>query len=176
MSEASASLRAEDPHGWHLKYWLDIYTVGLIRLEDTAGIIRDEDTLLLKARIDREHENSTADESIKTRLRDEWGQFLIANQDDYLRQWEQIKTLKNEEWEAYFRDLDRMLADKGPKMRLYIAAKATLVNKLFQDRNYADIDGLTDQIIQLTSSLGREEAREAEARRQLSNGTNGVHH
>lgn len=182
MSEASASLRAEDPHGWHLQYWLNLYTVELIRLEDTVGIIRDEDRLLLKARIDREHENSTADGSIKTRLRDGWARFLIAKQDDYFRQWKQLKTVKDPEYEAYVRDLDRMLANKVPKMRLYIKAKATLVNKLFQDRelsrdrNSAEIHELTDQIIQLTSSLGQEEAREAEARRQRSNGTNGVHH
>lgn len=109
MDPASTSERARDPLAWHLRYWHNL---------DIIAALRDEDIVLTGIQIDMEQEK-TADPALRTQLRTAWRQFQTDHLEASMWHWTQ-KTLDDPDAQTYVRDLDRMLVDKGPKLRARI--------------------------------------------------------
>lgn len=145
VDEDSASQKAEDPVKWHLKYWLNLFVVGINRGEDDG---------LMNARIDWEHVN-IANEAFKKDLRFSWFDFQTENEDRYILEWEHI--IGGEKLHAYIRDLNRMLVNKGQKMRDYLLRKHRLIAKYQADGNIVAVHSLNFEIDQLNRLLRQEE-------------------
>lgn len=152
MNQASASVQAEDPLGWHLLYWLSIEVVARIR---------GEDPLLMAARIEFEHDN-IADPAFKTQLREAWTRFREVNIEQCERYWRQ-RTLDDVEGKKYLRDLDRMLLDKQPKMRCHLRHMWATMNNLSQNGMAMETEATHCEINRINQRLRLEETAEAEA-------------
>lgn len=155
MDEASASFRAQDPYGWLLKYWLNLYTVGISRLEDAW---------LLAARIHREHITKMAPGMFKDQFQAEWGQFMVDNSAEYYRTWASKASVDPEEYMAYVVDLDRMLEQKELKTREYILGMFEEVYNLLQAGDIAGARLINDNASVLNDRMKEEEKLEAETR------------
>lgn len=155
IDEASASFRAQDPHGWLLKYWLNLYSIGISRLEDAW---------LLAARIHREHITKMAPGMFKDQFQAEWGQFMVENSAEYYRTWTSKANIDLEEYMAYVVDLDRMLEQKELKTREYILWMFEEVYSLLRAGDIAGARLLYDSASVLNVRMKEEEKLEAETR------------
>ncbi|MCJ1469431.1 hypothetical protein MMC07_008064 [Pseudocyphellaria aurata] len=104
MDRLSAAALAHDPVTWHRRYWLDIYTVG---------ILLGEDPWLMLLRVEIEL-NKITDDAIKRALLNDWAPYMRAHVDVKIGLW-RVKTLQNDEGLQLRRDLDWMLEDKMRK-------------------------------------------------------------
>lgn len=100
LSQGSVDSLAKDPLQWHLKYWLNIWTVALLR---------GEKPLPMLSWIDLEHDK-TPDRELKLKLQNAWDQHLIDNSETYSRHWT-LLTLESPAAKAYLRDIDRLLVN-----------------------------------------------------------------
>lgn len=176
MDQASASRRARDPLTWHLQYWLDL---------DIIALLRNEDGILTGIRIDMEQEK-IADTALKNQLQNGRKQFQRDNLDAYMRHWHQ-KTLDDEEAQKYVRDLDRMLVDRGPKMRAYIRLMEMEMNEygrtgdLSRASQHLGLHHLARRRLEAEENrlvrqrLEAEETRDSGERNRHSNSANGAH-
>lgn len=116
MTQEAAAIRTEDRYEWHLKYWLNLYVLGIIRHYDKE---------VMAARIDRErYQNilnfAAGPEPVNIWLSPEsWNGFKNDNEAEYFRYWT-AKTPEDEEYKAYVRDLERMHENKEEKMIAYL--------------------------------------------------------
>lgn len=147
MDQASALLLADDPLAWNLQYWLDI---GII------AIIRGEDMLLTRVRTEIER-GKIPDPALRTQIDDAWGQFQKDNRENCFWKWTQM-TLQSPEAKPYLRDIDRMLTDKGRKVRCYLERMEKVMLKRL---GAADVDGARNFFERLGDAYQRLQQEEA---------------
>lgn len=97
------------PGMWHMRYWLDIYAIE---------VLRGEDEMLMSLRINIE-QHKIPDQELKSQVQTEWITELPNRAEERLQNWSE-KTLESEEAQPYLRDIDRMLVDKWRKARDYL--------------------------------------------------------
>ncbi|MCJ1262884.1 hypothetical protein MMC22_002754 [Lobaria immixta] len=139
------------PRMWHMRYWLDIYAIE---------VLRGEDEMLMSLRINIE-QHKIPDQELKSQVQTEWITELRNRAEDRLQNWSE-KTLESEEAQPYLRDIDRMLVDKGRKARDYLR-----LIEIPMCIRVPNID-IASMIFQKLSLLYRKLNR-------VPNGTNGVH-
>lgn len=151
MDEFGASVRAQYPQRWHLKYWLNIYVIGTLRLQD-AGAME------IRIRI----ENRKALENSTYLTLSAWSTFKRAHEAEFRTFWHPRLFADDEQYRAYVRDLDRMLECKDAKMNAYLrpriesARRLTGATKVFAD----------SWLRRLHRGLAQERRRELAARRE----------
>ncbi|MCJ1264661.1 hypothetical protein MMC22_004535 [Lobaria immixta] len=126
MDQISAEYLAEDPFGWHVEFWNDLFVVG---------IFRGEDAILMALRIEIEI-ISIPDKDLATKVRGTWSRFRSEIEE----QGRQISlslgpsyrleenSLTDEYAKQLYRDVDRMLADKKQKTRAYLHDLKTVMS------------------------------------------------
>lgn len=152
VNGATALLRDQDSLKWHLNYWLDLYTIA---------IISGQDMILMAARIDKEHEEIT-DLGFRAELKDNWYNFLLTYSGQVLLHWNQT-SLNSEEAKMFLSDIDRLLENKGKKMRDYICMLVILMNEHSRREDEVNATKVYRQIRRLIQRMRQEEARDAEA-------------
>lgn len=163
MNEASALEQTEDPISWHLRYWLSLAVIATIR---------GEDIILTGIRIDMEIEK-LANTEIKTRVRNARRPFQKNNLEGYTWYWTQ-RTLDDDHAQKYMRDLDRMLVDKGRKMREYIRDLEMQMDEYARERNFRRVFVCLGLHSLAKKRLQKEEEREARVRNGLPNYGEGI--
>lgn len=177
MTQDAAATRAEDRHQWHLKYWLNLYVLGIIHHHDEE---------VMAARIDRERNQNilkfTADPDPNNIYisPEAWNTFKNDNEAEYFRYWK-AKTPEYEEYQAYVRDLERMHENKDEKMieylRLGISVARRFVGSLKEEsdnwfkRMYLALE--KERIRDAQEKAANE--KHGEACNQGSNGTDSEH-
>ncbi|MCJ1267079.1 hypothetical protein MMC22_006964 [Lobaria immixta] len=164
IDENSAALLVAIPIAWHMRYWLNLNTVA---------ILRGEDAMLMSLRIDMEQHN-ILDHELKSQVLAEWIPHRIAHQEECLRSWRQ-KTLETEEAQPYLRDINRMLVGKERKTRYYLRRMEILMVTSLRVANIETSRGFFEKLSQLYDKLQKEARADAEARNQAPSGTHGVH-
>lgn len=171
MTQYSIARRAQDPLSWHLHYWLSISVIG---------ILRGEDNELMGFRIEMEH--SKMNPLMQAGFRTAWDQYWRQNIEECQRYWE-VKTVDSDEAIWYMRDIDAMLEHKVQKASNYLCRKGMLMLNALQATRLEDARVLFEKIITVHTKLQEEArrhsaridaARDAEARNQLPEGTDGV--
>lgn len=152
ISEANARLRDQERLEWHLNYWLNIYTVALLR---------GEDMMLMAARIDKEHEE-IADPVFRAELKDNWYNFQVIYSGPALLYWNQ-SSLDIEGAEMFLNDIDTMLQNKGKKMRDYICMLVLLMNEHSRRGDEVEATKVYRHIRRLIQRMRQEEALDDEA-------------
>ena len=126
MDQISAEYLAEDPFGWHVEYWNDLFVVG---------IFRGEDAILMALRIEIEI-NNIPEKDLATKVDHTWNKFRsqIEEQGRLISSFLgpsyrlEENMLTDEYAKQLFRDVDRMLADKKQKTRAYLLDKKTMMS------------------------------------------------
>lgn len=108
LSQGSASYLVQDPFTWHLQYWLNIGTVGIIRGEDPT-------LMLLRINI----EFLKLDSNLSLALPLAWNSYWKAYSEECKLYWAQTN-LESEDVNFYLGDINRMLVNKGLKTRKYL--------------------------------------------------------
>lgn len=147
MTQFSASVRAQYPKRWHMKYWLNIFLIGKIRLQDKY---------LMLIRIEMENQKALHAGNTYIDL-EEWLEFKVNNKAEYLRYWEQ-RTLEDEDYQAYIHDLDRMLEDKEEKMIEFLCSQIAAA----QDLTGPELNDILRRMVQ--ERTREAQAKEAEAK------------
>lgn len=135
LNEATASRLAKDPFTWHLCYWLNISTVGMIRGQDAD---------LLALRIEREH-TRIADPALRAKIQRVWPGFVRAKQRECMWFWTQM-ALEKREITDFFDELNRMLVDKGAKTRAHLQSLEAVLNTYLQAADTKNAKELSDKI------------------------------
>lgn len=164
MTQAWASQKADSPLQWHMHYWLNL---------DVLAMLCRQDMTLTALRLEMEQEK-IEDPSLRTQLQNGRARFQRDNKRACLRYWKR-KPRDDEEIQMYWRDLGRMLEDKGPKMRDYLRRMEVRVRNLPRNVNYTRRNDYFNLICRARQKLRQEEEKDADARNRLSIGPNGIH-
>lgn len=159
MDRASVLALAVDPLEWHLQYWLAISVIG---------ILRREDPLLMVQRIEFERAK-IADQDLRTKLSRVWDQYWAENYGEFVRYFTRDAE-PTEEIKRHFRDIDRMLEDKGRKTRESLARADTLMITLLRDARIEEARVWFEKLGELYQKLAEEERKDAEAGDRQSEG------
>lgn len=134
MDQTSASSLAEDPIKWHMNYWNSLWSVA---------VANGEDGILMALRIEYEIPK-IPDKEILNKVNSFWherqgliegeGQRRLSSTSDSFRP--QKDTIQSEEQKRMSRDIERMLVDKGRKIRTYLLSLEKLMYQCFEARNY----------------------------------------
>lgn len=127
-NQASALLKAEDPLTWHLRYWLNLGTIG--------NVIGAE-AILMQVIINEEL-HKIADRAFQTQIQNAWYQFVLYNRGEFIRHWRQ-RTLESDEAKAYIRDLARLVGNKRLKMRSTLRDLGSRMNIDIRDGDMREI-------------------------------------
>lgn len=101
------------------------------------------------------------------RDRQEWNQWLdfkTANQARCFRYWESKPLADNDRYQAYVRDLDRMLERKEEKMNAYLRPRILAAQNLTPTGSGEGQKLLDDWFEELNRGLEQERIREAQAK------------
>lgn len=133
MDQTSASSLAEDPIKWHMNYWNSLWSVA---------VANGEDGILMALRIEYEIAK-IPNKEILNKVRPLWserqdfiegeGQRRLNPTSDSFRP--QKDTIKSEEQKRVSRDIERMLVNKGRKIRTYLLHLETLMYECFESGN-----------------------------------------
>lgn len=153
MTPASAWAQVQNPLVWNLNYWLNLYVIGIMRLQDRR---------VITARMDREQRNKMT-YNMYLEFQSHWYQFKHTYEAGCFRYWEPMYP-QNLEYQAYVRDLDRMLEFKEEKIGEYLRALTTMWEN-FRRMNSIDAANNTANLInRIRQGLQQEYLRDAEAR------------
>lgn len=147
LSQASAVVLSKDPYRWHLRYWLNIGAVAMIRGEDTE---------LMSLRIEMEHEN-IADPTLRTQIQRVWSRFNSENRERCKQSWTQVPP-GDRVFKTYFCELDRMLTHKDAKMRTYLNSLEMEMSSYLRSADIPRAKEIFDKVSRGYSKLLREEA------------------
>lgn len=147
LDQVSAAALAKDPLAWHLRYWLDLCTVGNLR---------GEDEILLALRMEIEV-NKILDMELHSAFYDAWFQYVMDNSEESARNWIQ-RTLESDEAKRYLRDIDRMLEDKARKTRHYLGHLERLMLTSLQEGDAETAKMFFQKLAPVYPKLLREEA------------------
>lgn len=159
MDRASVLALAADPLAWHLKYWLAISVIGILRREDPT---------LMAQRVDIEMAK-IADQDLQTELSRAWDQHRAENYHECVRYFTRDAE-PTEEIHRYFRDIERMLEDKERKTREWLARADTVMITLLRDARLEEARVWFERLAELYQKLAEEEKKDAEAGDRQSDG------
>lgn len=129
MTQDAASTRAQNPLKWHLDYWLNLYVIGVSRDENKC-----EMAIMIAGEQTSYNIDGNAADSIKKYINPiEWHDFKEIHSAVYSRYWES-KPREDEEYQAYVRDLNRMLEDKEEKLTEYLRPKDNLYERIYLEQ------------------------------------------
>lgn len=153
MDQISAEYLAEDPYGWHVEYWNNLFVVG---------IFRGEDEILMHLRIEIEISN-IPEGNLAIKLRRTWSKFrsVIEEQGKLIRSYLgpyllEEKSLTDEYTKQLFRDVDRMLADKEQKTTADLLRLKSLMSTAFRVGDTETGIDLGERILDLNQRLCKE--------------------
>ena len=155
----SLALLADDPLTWHLRYWLSLAVIGLLR---------GEDAVLMNFRIEMEH-FKIRDLELRDALIIDWRTYRVANYAACQEHWGQ-QTLESEEAMPYLRDIDRMLVDKGRKARDHLRRLESAMGSFLRAREIDIARAMVEKIAQIYQKLEEEETLDEQARNRQPNG------
>lgn len=145
-------LLAADPVEWHMQYWFDLFL---------SGVMRGVDATLMLLRI--EIEQTKISDQLGIEVRRAWRCYRTGNHDgfpvsvsDYLRNFGEVE-------QRFLRDLDRLLADKGPKMRIYLYQLEKLMINSVRDGKISESCAVCEKLTTLWLRLREEEIADAVA-------------
>lgn len=164
MNHISEWVRAEDPLGWHLHFWLNIGVVG---------ILCGNNSTLMSLRIDIEILN-IPDRELKFAIHDAWSQYRRVNREVCERHWARM-TLESEEAQPYIRDIHRMLEGKAWKTKRYLRGMEETMTTMVRDRKFDVARLLFDKLCLAYKKLQEEEEADAETSRSILGILNGNH-
>lgn len=98
---------------WNLKYWLNIYVIGTMRLQDATA---------MEVRIQIENQKARQNTGQNYFSLSEWSAFKQAHEAEYREFWQSI-ALEHQNYQTYVHDLDQMLVDKDAKMFAFLRPK-----------------------------------------------------
>lgn len=147
LSQASAEIKARDPFRWHMRYWLNLSAIAMIRGENQD---------LMALRIEMEQEK-IPEPALRTHIQRVWSRFDRENRDKCRRSWVQAG---NEEitFKLYICELDRMLVHKEEKMRGYLNSLEMAMSACLQSADIPRAKELFDKISRGYRKLLLEEA------------------
>lgn len=164
MDLLSAFLRNRDPLAWHLRYWLGLYSFGILR-----GI----DNVLMALRIDIEQSKIPV-RAISNQVRLNWDEYRKANEAGSLRNWRNM-SIDSEYYKQFHRDLDRMLVNKEQKVKERLRYMERKMSESLRAANLEKAREDFDLLGALYQKMHAEETADAEARNTLLNGNADVH-
>lgn len=144
MNQISASRESGNPLGWNLRYWLNIYVIGLIEGKDDH---------LMAARIDWEH-IKLAQTPFKNSLRSYWDKFRADNKDLHFKEWS--RKAKDDDYNLYLNDLNRLLENTEKKTNDYIKYQKSELSRYEKNGNWAKVEQLSKIIRKLSGRLDLE--------------------
>lgn len=162
MDQVTALELIDDPLLWHLKYWLNLNIIG---------IMRGEDEILLGLRIEIE-QDKCPEPLIRLQIQHSWYHYLQDHKEACIRGWMAMMGARGEEAQPYHCDLDRMLVDKGRKTRDHLLRMEVEMNKAIQAADVERTSLLFDIIFRYYRRLQQEEAVDAATNRLTPNGVN----
>lgn len=143
-------LLATDPVKWHVQYWFDLFL---------SGVMQGVDATLMLLRI--EIEQTKISNQFGIEVRRAWKCHRTGNHEgfpvsvsDYLRDFSEID-------QRFLRDLDRLLADKGPKTRIYLHQLEGLMINSVRDGNISKSCVFCEKLSTLWLRLREEEIADA---------------
>ncbi|MCJ1264506.1 hypothetical protein MMC22_004378 [Lobaria immixta] len=164
MDQISASLLAEDPITWHLRYWSSLFLVGVL-----SGVVRSNFmAIMIQMEIIK-----IPDGEIATELRRVWIERQSTNEGEDKRLIELPETLsriafsshekdalKNEEVKRLLRDVDRILLDKRQKTRACLHQLESLLDTTLEAGDLETAIECHGKICDLCDGLDDEEILE----------------
>lgn len=159
INQRSAAFLIHDPLTWHLNYWLNI---GVI------AILRGEDSVLTTLRIEHEILNML-DLGLSSAVFRAWPQFWSTNSEEGKRHWAQ-KTLESNEAQHYLNDINRMLVNKGQKVRSYLSDRNRLMMDSLEAGKFAAAKDSFNELVFVYRKLREEEAVDARVRNRFLSG------
>ncbi|MCJ1263485.1 hypothetical protein MMC22_003355 [Lobaria immixta] len=143
-------LLAADPVEWHMQYWFDLFL---------SGVMRGVDATLMLLRI--EIEQTKISDQLGIEVRRAWRCHRTGNHDgfpvsvsDYLRSFGEVE-------QRFLRDLDRLLADKGPRTRIYLYQLEKLMVNSVRDGKTSESCAVCEKLTTLWLRLREEEIADA---------------
>lgn len=164
MDQISASLLAEDPIAWHLRYWSSLFLVGAF-----SGVVRSNFmAIMIQMEIIK-----IPDREIATELRRVWIERQSTNEGEDERLIELPETLsriafsshekdalKSEEVKRLLRDVDRILLDKRQKTRACLHQLESLLDSTLEAGDLETAIECHGKICDLCDGLDDEEILE----------------
>lgn len=105
MSQESTSERTRDPLEWHLKYFLNLYVIGIL----VRGQEADNDRSI-GGRVMGEYWK--LNQPLKTQFLNQWFGFREVHKQEYFQKWK-LGSRDEEEFQAYARDFATMVRTNG---------------------------------------------------------------
>lgn len=187
MDQASASVLAESPVAWHLRYWLNLGSIG---------ILSGQDETLMALRIEME-QSLIPNLDLRLAVHRTWEGYRIANNKACLDYWRRLQVritqtgedqeetdpryqaVKDGErlLEQHCRDLDRILVNKTQRAKTHLRqAEGVMIANLRAGTSLETAIEIFSQIGSLYEKLHQEEVEDERVGNSLPNGVNGVHH
>lgn len=153
LGPRAASQLAANPLEWHLQYWLDISTIGILRGEDPTLM-----DLRLEIEIDK-----TADTKLKEQIYRRWDDYQLEKGEKFQKHFTE-EPVPTEEIKTYVRDLDRMLEDKEWKARGYLRRVETVMMTSLQAARAGEARAWFETLLDVYQKLDKERRKDAEVR------------
>lgn len=123
MTSDSIEARDQNPDGWLLDYWLNMYMIGI-------QVYGYDDSQLLSDKIFWEQNAMRVPEFLQR-----YSEFLAANRNEYRLKWQKVtpaeRALEDGAYQAYVRDLKRMMPSHKTRRERLTQAQRDL-----EDRSY----------------------------------------